>query len=558
MASIQLVNPNADVARRNQAMQINMNAALGLQNVLKTNLGPKGTLKMLVSGSGDIKLTKDGKVLLGEMSIIHPTAALIARAATAQDEITGDGTTTNVVLIGELLKQAERYISDGLHPRVIVEGWDFAKKEALAYLEQAKVPLPNVRSDYELLLSVARTSLRTKVPPQLADNLASIVVDAVTCIAPPSSSASVPIDLHMVEVLKMQHQSDLDTRLIRGLVLDHGGRHPDMPKRMTNVHVLILNVSLEYEKTEINSGFYYSSAEQRDRLVASERRHTDAKVRKIIELRERVLEEAESKGLPAPGFLIINQKGIDPLSLDMLAKAGILALRRAKRRNMERLQLACGGTAQNSVDDLSPAVLGWAGQVYEYILSEDEKYTFVEVPASQAARSVTVLVKGPHAHILTQTVDAVRDGLRAVKNVIEDGSVIPGAGAFQLGLSQHLLKQVDLQKDLSPRAKLGVRAYAEALLVIPKTLAVNAGLDPQDMLAQLQEQWSQGNPVGLDLTAGVPLLPSVAGIWDCYRVHRHLINSCTVIASNLLLVDEIMRAGKSSLKPEGQANGPHH
>jgi T-complex protein 1 subunit zeta len=175
----------------------------------------------------------------------------------------------------------------------------------------------------------------------------------------------------MIEIMTMQHRSAVDTQLIRGLALDHGARHPDMPKRVENAYILTLNVSLEYEKSEINSSFFYSSADQRDKLAESERRFVDAKLRKIVDLKKDVCGND-----PKKSFVVINQKGIDPLSLDVLAKNGIFALRRAKRRNMERLQLVCGGISQNSVEDLSPDILGWAGLVYEQQLGE-EKYTFV-------------------------------------------------------------------------------------------------------------------------------------------------------------------------------------
>lgn len=336
---------------------------------------------------------------------------MIARTAVAQDEQVGDGTTSVVLLVGELLKQADRYISEGVHPRVIGEGFDLAKKEALSvcingdlryttdtpqFLDSFKLNVPLDRAN---LIQVAHTSLSTKLHAKLAQKLSADAVDAVLAIQPPAPPADAtgvaahrePIDLHMIEIMKMQHRTDTDTQLVRGLVMDHGARHPDMPKRVENAYILTLNVSLEYEKTEVNSGFFYSSAEQRSKLVESERRFVDDKLRKIVEFKNHVCDVAVGSDEKPKGFVIINQKGIDPMSLDVLAKNGILALRRAKRRNMERLQLACGGVAQNSVDDLTPDVLGWAGLVYEHTLGE-EKYTFVE--EVEHPKSVTMLIKG--------------------------------------------------------------------------------------------------------------------------------------------------------------------
>lgn len=321
--------------------------------------------------------------------------------------------------------------------------------------------------DRELLLNVARTSLATKLNASLAQKLTPDIVDAVLAIY----QAPAKPDLHMVEIMKMQHRSASDTQLIRGLALDHGARHPDMPKRLENCFILTLNVGLEYEKTEVNSGFFYSNADQRDKLVESERRFIDAKLKKIVELKQELCGTDGKKN-----FVIINQKGIDPLSLDILAKNGILALRRAKRRNMERLQLVCGGTAQNSVDDLSPEVLGWAGLVYEQTLGE-EKYTFVE--EVKEPKSVTIMIKGPNQHTISQVTDAVRDGLRSVYNMIVDKSVVPGAGAFQLACALHLKSDAFI-KTVKGKAQWGVEAFADALLIIPKTLAANAGHDIQD------------------------------------------------------------------------------
>ena len=280
--------------------------------------------------------------------------------------------------------------------------------------------------DRELLASVARTSLRTKLLPELADQLTDIVTDAVLIVRKDGE----PIDLHMVERMHMVHRTAQDSRLVRGLVLDHGARHPDMPSYLENAYVMIGNFSLEYEKTEHTSTFVYSTAEERDRLVDAERRFTDEKTRKVIELKKAVCTPENGRT-----FVLINQKGIDPIALDMLAKEGILALRRAKRRNMERLALACGGYAVNSVDDVTPDCLGFAGKVYEQTLGED-KYTFVEDVAHP--HSCTILLRGPNEHTIAQLKDAVRDGMRAVVNAIEDASLIPGAGAFEVAAAEAL------------------------------------------------------------------------------------------------------------------------
>lgn len=528
-----IINSKAESLRRSQALQVNISAAVGLQQVLSTNLGPKGTLKLLVDGAGDFKLTKDGNVLLHEMQIQNPTAVLIARCATAQDEITGDGTTTIVLLIGEFLKQAEKYLNEKVHPRVIVNGLDIAKQECLNFLETFK---KSIEIDREVFLQVARSSLDTKVSKEVVDVLAPIVTDAVFSI---KKSDSDLLDLHMIEIMSMQHSNACDTQLIHGLVLDHGARLPLMPKKLENAYILILNVSLEYEKTEINSGFFYSTADQREKLVNSERKFINEKLKKILDLKNQVCDLHSNKS-----FVIINQKGIDPLSLDVLTKHGILALRRAKRRNMERLQLICGGVSQNSVDDLSPSILGYAGLVYENVVGE-EKFTYItEVKNPKAA---TILIRGPNAYTINQIKDAVRDGLRAVYNVIQDKSIVPGAGAFWLSCSNHLLNPLFFDTVMG-NLKFGVLAFAEALTFIPKTLAFNSGLDALNLIAKCNDEIINSNVVGIDLNSGLPIDPTLEGIWDSYRVLKNSVSSATELASNLLLCDELLKAGRNLTK----------
>lgn len=465
-----------------------------------------------------------------EMQISHPTASLIAKASTAQNDQTGDGTTSTVLLIGELLKQSEIYINEGLHPRVVADGFRLAKAKALEILENVKIPISP--EDRDILVKVASTCLRTKVNAKVADNLTEICVDAVNIIR----KADAPIDLHMVEIMEMHHKTEDETKLIRGLVLDHGCRHPDMPKVLKNAYILAMNVSLEYEKTTVQSGFFYKTAEEREKLVEAERKYVDDRCRRIIELKEKVCTNGE-------GFLVYSQQGIDPICLDALAKAGIMGLRRAKRRNMERIPLCCGGHPINSLDDLSPECLGHAGLIYEYVLGE-EKYTFVEDVKNP--KSATILIKAATKHAMTQIKDAVYDGLRSVKNAIEDKALIPGAGAFEIAAYLALLEYKNTIKD---KKSFGIQAFADALTVIPKTLALNSGFDQQDVMVKLVHERSATNlVVGLDLNSGEAVSPLDTGIFDNYTVKRQLIHSCTEIANNLLLVDEIMRAGLTSTK----------
>lgn len=341
----------------------------------------------------------------------------------------------------------------------------------------------------------------------------------------------------MVEMMEMQHKTSTDTQLVRGIVLDHGARHPDMPHSVENAYILTCNVSLEYEKSEVTSGLFYKTAEEREKFLVAERDFIDQRVHKIIALKKKLCDGTDKQ------FVVINQKGIDPFSLDLLAKEGILALRRAKRRNMERLVLACGGVALNSFDDMDESHLGFAGSVYEHVLGE-QKFTFVE--QCKNPQSVTILIKGQNRHTLLQIKDAIRDGLRAINNAIEDKCLIPGAGAFEIRAYNQLMKYKDTVKG---KVRLGIQAYAVALLVIPNTLAVNSGYDAQDTIVKLQEEDRLSpDPIGLDITTGEPAKPADLGVFDNYVVKKQILNSCSIIASNLLLVDEIMRAGMTSLK----------
>ncbi|KNH01735.1 chaperonin TCP20 [Perkinsela sp. CCAP 1560/4] len=484
---------------------------------------------MLVSGSGKVKLSKDGNVLLGEMQIQHPTAAMIARAATAIDEITGDGTTSTVLLIGNILRQCEEYITEGVHARVVTSGIESARVEALKFLNGFKKELSaEPWKQKDILIRVAHTAIATKVNSQLAKDLSTTVVDAIQCV----HSNDKPIDLHMIEIMHMRHRTASDTQFVNGIVLDHGARHESMPKKVDNAYILTCNVSLEYERAELGANFFYSDPSKKEAMAVSEHKITDDRVQQIIDLKRQL----------KCNLVVINQKGIDPIALEMLAGAGILALRRAKRRNMERLVLSCGGEAVNSFENLSESCLGFAESVYETTLGE-EKYTFVE--NARGGSACTILVKGPNDHTIAQTRDAVNDGLKSVKNAIEDHAVIPGAGCFEVACSQHLMRFSNV---VQGKQKIGVKAFAQSLLCIPKTLLENSGLDTHSSLIELQSRYANETDnknayYGLDLETGMIIDPEHEGVWDNFIVKRNVVDSSAVIASQILLVDEIVKVG---------------
>mmetsp|Transcript_128637 Transcript_128637/g.222230 ORF Transcript_128637/g.222230 Transcript_128637/m.222230 type:complete len:544 (-) Transcript_128637:641-2272(-) len=533
--ALQQLNPQAAGVKGHDARGIITTASRGLAETLNSNLGPKGTMKMLVSGSGDIKLTKDGSVLLGEMMFQHPIAKLIARAVTAQDDMAGDGTTSTVLLIGELMRLADYYIRDGVHVRSIVEGYTLAKEETLKFLQTYKTPVTEQPSENrEVYVRTAFTALNTKLAADTAQEMAEVCVDAVTCIARPNQ----PVDLHMVEMMFMQHKLKSDSTFIQGIVLDHGARHPDMPKRLENCYILTCNASLEYEKSEVNAEWAYTTAAMKEKMVKAEHKIVDDNTRKIIALKREVCQNGE-------GFVVINQKGIDPLALDMLAKEGIIGLRRAKKRNMERLVLACGGAAINSFDGISITDLGRATAVYEHVLGE-EKYTFVE---AEKPASCTILIKGPNKHTLGQLKDAVRDGLRAVSNTMEDKAVVAGAGSFEVAA---LVNLENFLEKAQGHVKIGVRAFGEALTIIPRTLCSTTGRDDAAyVLIEMQEAHKAAKKNGTDECPGVDALvggvadAKVMQIFDSYRSKHHMINVAAEISCQLMLCDEIMKAGQT-------------
>ena len=502
--------------RKEQAQNINFQSCHFLNELTKTNIGPYGSIKMLESEKGDLKLSKSGGDLIRKLTIIHPTALFIARAALAQDKAFHDGVSTIICFINALLEQSEYKLADGIHPRVITKGLDKARDFILKAIDELAIPLSDSRSD---LIDYVKSAALTK--SQL--NVAEIVVDAISLIREEGK----PIDMDRVEIYKIR-SSKTQARLVKGLVLDMGFRHDLMPKRMEKVRILALNVSLELEDTVVKTIMPVSNADERERMTIAERKFVDNKVRAIIDLRNAV----------GGDFLLVNGKGIDGPSLDMLAHANISALRRVSQKTLQRLVYGCGCRVVNCVDDIFPQVLGYAGKVVE---EEHNKVKFVFIDEVETPKAVSIVLGGMNVSNLDLTSAAVQSGLRMLQNAYNDKKVLPGAGATEVALS---IKLQEFKKTQEAKDRLGIEIYSEALLSIPRTLMKNGGLDPSGLIGEMLNESEAGELAGVDLDTGEPIDPTIFGIYDNYCVKRGIFQSAPIVASQLLLVDEIIQSSK--------------
>nr|UXY88509.1 T-complex protein 1, zeta SU [Cryptomonas curvata] len=497
------------------SLSVSINAAKGLQEIMKSNLGLHGTLKMLVSSSGELKITKDGFVLLREMQIQNPIASLIAKTVAAQNHKLGDGTTSIIVILGELFKQIEKYIEKGIHPQVIHQGIDLGRRELEKWLPSQIIKLKVEKSN---LILLAKSVLSTKLKDKLAFKIAHIVTDAILTIYREGEE----IDLDMIEIISMESQVEFESRFIKGIVLDHGSRHIGMPSILNDSFILLCNISLEYEKTELDSEFMFNSTDKQEKLSIKERECIDKKVKKIIQLKRSVCRDSKK------GFLVINQKGIDVISLDLLSKEGILGIRRAKRRNMERISLMCNAVPINSVDNIKAEVLGYAGLVYEQIIGE-EKYTFIENVSNPF--SGTILIKGRNSFLKQQIKDVIQSSLTTLKLFIKDKCALMGGGRIELASYNHLISYSDLIKG---RKKFGIIALAIGILNIPKILSENSGEDPYLYFNKIENTFLPNN----DLILGSKW--NQTDILDCFTIKKQIFNSVCLVANTILLIDEII------------------
>ncbi len=511
-----------------EAVRANIMAVRAIAEILKTTYGPKGMDKMLVDSLGDITITNDGATILDKMDVQHPAAKMLVQISKGQDEEAGDGTKTTVIFAGELLKEAEKLLDKNIHPTIIIEGYKRALERAVKVIEDIAEPVSI--DDTEKLLLVAKTSLNSKAVKEAHDHFAKLAVEAVRAIAEKRGDKWY-VDLNNVQIIKKHGGSLMDTQLIRGIVLDKEVVHPDMPRRVENAKIALLDAPLEIEKPEIDLEISITSPEQ---------------IKLLYEKQEKILKEKIEKIAATGANVVITQKGIDDVAQHFLAKKGILAVRRVKRSDIEKIAKATGARIVTDIEDLTPEDLGEAELVEERRVGED-KMVFIE--GAKNPRSVTILIRGGFERLVDEAERALHDALSAVADAVMDGKIVAGGGAVEAEVAKNLYSYA---KTLPGKVQLAVEAFARAVESLPQTLAYNAGHDPIEVLVKLRS--AHENPenkwYGIDIDTGEIVNMWEKGVIEPMRVKANAFKAGTEVATMILRIDDIIAARKSEEEEE--------
>ncbi len=520
-------------SRGREAQRNNIMAARVIGEVLKTTLGPRGMDKMLIDSLGDITITNDGAAILDEIEVEHPAAKMMVEVAKTQDDMVGDGTTTAVVLAGELLKRAEELLDQNIHPTVIVSGYRKAVQKAVETINNISIPV-NIE-DRETLKKVALTSMGSKAVGPAKEHLAEIAIDAVKQIVERRGERRVA-DIDNLQIIKKEGKSLFESELVKGLIIDKEVVHAGMPKRVEDTKIALLDCPLEIEKTEIN-------AEIRIRDPTQMKAFLDQENRMLKEMVEKI----KAKG----ASVVFCQKGIDDMAQHFLAKRGILTARRVKQSDMEKLARATGGRIVTDLGDLKPADLGMAGLVEERKMGED-KMIFVE--KCKDPRSVAVLIRAGLERMVDEAERAMNDALSVVSDVIETNKIVPGGGAVEVELAKELRKYAT---KVGGREQLAIEAFAEAVEIVPKTLAENAGLESIDIIVELRSahEKTDGKPMGINVFQGKVNNMLENGVLEPLVVKEQAAKSAAESASMILRIDDVIAATKPK-EPERPPGGP--
>ena len=515
--------------RGRDAQGMNITAAKAVASAVRTTLGPKGMDKMLVDTIGDVVITNDGVTILKEMDIEHPAAKMMVEIAKVQDAEVGDGTTSAVVIAGELLKNAEGLLAQSVHPTVIAEGYRMAAAKALNLLDGFAITVKP--TDTAMLKKIAETALTGKNAEVSKEHLCEILVKAVTFVTDPDGT----VDIAHINVEKKVGGAVDDSELIEGMVINKERGNPNMPTSVRNAKILLLNAALEFRKTEVNAKINISTPDQAQVFLDGEEQMVHDMVDKIIRSGANVL---------------FCQKGIDDVALHYLAKAGILAVRRVKKSDSENLARATGANLATSVDAISAKDLGSAGMVEEKKVSGDE---MIYVSKCKNPKAVSIIVRGGTVHVVDELERAIHDALMVVSVVVQGKKIVAGGGAPETELSLQLRRYASQE---GGRVQLAIEAFALALEVIPRTLAENAGLDAIDILVALRAAHENGKKTfGLDVEAGKPADMLKAGVVEPLRVKTQAISSAAEAAVMILRIDDIIASSKAAGPAGGMPPG---
>ena len=504
------------------AQKNNVTAAKLIAEIVRSSLGPRGMDKMLVDSLGDVTITNDGATVLKEIDVQHPAAKMMVEISKATDNEVGDGTTSVVVLAGALIEKAEELISKDVHPTIIVDGYRKSAQKAIEILN--KIAQKIDANDKESLIKVAKTSMQTKLVSKEADELADIVVKAILQVVESVDSKN-KVDIDDVKVEKKAGGSLRDTTLIQGIVLDKEVVHGGMPKRIDKAKIALLNCALEIEKTEFDAKINISSPDQ---------------MKMFLEEENRMLKDMVEKIKSSGANVVICQKGIDDIAQHYLAKSDILTVRRVKESDMTKLARATNARVVNSIDDLTSNDLGSADLVEERKV-ETDKWVFVE--GCKHPKSVTILIRGGSQRVVDEAERSIHDALMVTKDVLEKPAIVAGGGAPEAYVASKLREWTNT---LIGREQLAAEKFAEALEVIPLTLAENAGMDPIDAATDLRAKQSKGAKwMGIDARSAKITDMSKMDIFEPLSVKEQIIKSATEAASMILRIDDVIASSKS-------------
>ena len=510
-----------------EAQSNNIMAAKAVAEAVRTTLGPKGMDKMLVDSLGDVVITNDGATILKEMDIEHPAAKMIVEVSKTQDDEVGDGTTTAAVIAGELLKKAEELIEQDVHPTIIASGYRIASEKAGEILQTLA---KNVTiNDENVLLNIAGTAMTGKGAEATKDVLSRIAVSAIKSIVDTDGQNKVEMDNISVE--KKVGARIEDSELITGMIIDKERVHSNMPKKVSNAKIALINTAIELKETEVDAEISITSPEQ---------------LQSFLDQEEKMIRSIVDKIVSSGATVVFCQKGIDDMAQHFLAKSGVFAVRRVKKSDMQKLARATGGRLITNIDEITATDLGKAELVEEKKVGGDEM-TFVT--GCDNPKAVSILLRGGTEHVIDNIERALHDALRVVGVAIEDEKLVAGGGSPEVELA---LRLYEYAATLSGREQLAVKAFSEALEIIPRTLAENAGLDPIDKLMELRAHHEKGSKTaGLNVYTGDIIDMWKAGVVEPLRVKTQAINAASESAVMILRIDDIIASTRAPAGPSG-------